>query len=563
MATSYFIDFNRGSDSNAGTSTGAPWKTLAKITNTASLGPGDQVLLADDSEFDLAIADRVVPQNNWTGTLANPVIIGKYSPSSQSVGNKPVIRWNIQTAPSDWTYDGAKNGWIYTHPTAHINAQCLVRLGDTWDAHCPDQTVNAAVASIDGRWNVGQSASSNDRIILWAPADTNPVTYYGGVLISPAAVGAITLSSGRGAITVENILFERTGCGVSMYSGTTAAANFVARCLSGRICSGLVYASGDTSGVLKAWVLDCDLWDFGSTGLQAYAVGGAGIAYLEIARNRLGNGGHGNSQAAIYLQVRNSARDVITHVHHNWVTGYRWGTRDKGYDGSAIYCETGSDGVLVYANVAERMYCAYQDNSGRRNRWMGNVAAECRLGMRIGDQQNNNQSDTYLYNNTFLIGALSQQPTEWGASQGAEYPGVWMYKSTGGNLNVTAANNIVANIGAGTARAAFGLPDNAGTMTLNGNWLYGFGADTMVASSNSSAGSLTNVGTSDPRPYLMADGALKIAPTTTWGTLSSDNPLATTGAYVEGVKLINGRLRPGACPVGAYAAVLPGTARTA
>lgn len=557
MAAEYFIDINRGSDSNVGTSENAPFRTLASIASLASLAPDTRIMLASDSIFDLAIADRVVPPTSWTGTLSNPVIIGKYDPSSQAIRQKPTIRWNKMTARSDWTYDGAKNGWVYTHPTAHINAQCLVRLGGTWAANCPDQTVNAAVASIDGRWNVGQSASSNDRIILWAPADENPVDYYGGVLISPAAIGAITLSSGRKAIVVEDIHFRETGCGVSMYSGSNVEASFVARRCSGDICSGLIYASGDTSGVLKAWMLENEVSNFGSTGLQAYAVGGAGIAYLEIAGNVLRDGGHGNSQAAIYLQVRNSARDSIARVHHNDIGGYRWGTRDKGVDGSAIYCETGCDGVQVYANVAHDMYCAYQDNSGRRNYWTGNVAFNVRLGIRISDAQNNNQSDLRLINNTFLVGSMNQQPTEWGSSQGATYPGVWMYKTSGGGLQVTAKNNLIANVGNGRAVAAFGVADVAGTYALDGNWLYGFSYDKATASTDGSTASLTNKGTSDPRPYLGSGATLRVPASTTLATLSAVNPLALAGDYVQGVQLANGRLRPGYCPVGAYQAVLP------
>ena len=51
--------------------------------------------------------------------------------------------------------------------------------------------------------------------------------------------------------------------------------------------------------------------------------------------------------------------------------------------------------------------------------------------------------------------------------------------------------------------------------------------------------------------YITSDSSLK----------PGDNPLATSGTYVPGVTLANGRLRPGFAPIGAYQAVVPRAAR--
>lgn len=564
----FYIDANRGSDSNDGLSKSAAWASLSKITAQTDAGPGDHFLLADDSrwtlDYDVGADQRVVPSTSWTGNRRHPVVIGKYSPSSQSVGNKPTVVFHHEVAANEWVYDASLNGWIWTGPTAHLNQLILLRLGDTWVANANDGgaaavegTSTGAVLSIDGRFNY---VSGNTKFLLYAPAGTNPTTYYGKVIVSPEATGAIVLSSGRKCVTVRDIHFEETGCGVSMYSNNSTEARYIAQGLSGRITSSLVYVTGDTSGTLEAIVEECEINDYGAIGIHAYSVSGAGIKSIEVRRNKLRGGGHNQSQAAIYMQVRNTAREGICRIWGNDISGYAWGTRDKGYDGCGIYAETGADGMLIYGNVVHDQYCAFQDNSGRRNLWYGNVAYNVRIGFRLSDQMGNNQSDCRLINNTLLVGDLGQVPSQWGSAQGQEYPGIWMYK-TSSTLNLTATNNIIANLGGQRGRAAFGLPDVYATSTysLTNNWVYGFEADALKASDNtvpSPAVTVTNAGTGDPTADLHPDGRLRM-------TEAGENPLADIGTYVQGVQLRNGRLRPGFCPIGAFAAVLPGAARTA
>ena len=553
----YYLDNNRGSNANSGLSPSQAWKDLSQIAATTGATSGDAFLLADDSEWVLTVAQRIVPPASWTGQAANPVVIGKYSPSSQSVGNRPRIRCrNILTA-ADWTYNAPLNAWEHVFASNHINKLMYIKLGGTWIANATDQAANTALASIDGRFNVG---STTARLLLWAPSGSNPVDYYGSVVISPHALGAITLSSGRNCVDVEDIEFVECGSGVTMFSGTTAQATFNVRGCRGYDLATLAFLNGDTVGVLRGGVYDSEVSNFGAVAIHASATSGAGVSFVEVAGNTISDGGRTQSQGAIYMQVRNAARDFISLVHHNDVSGYRWGTRDKGLDGSAIYLETGSDGVRVFANYIHDTYCAIQDNSGRRSVITGNVVQNCRLGIRITDQQNNNQSDVRLFNNTFLVGYEGRVPTQWGSNQGNQYTSVWMFKSTSG-LSLTATNNIFAHFGSTQGQAAFGLPDGTATTSLDGNWVYNYSADTRRASDNSSPASVTKVGTTDPTPFLSNEGALRIPDGTLLTTLGANNPLALSGAYISGVQLRNGRMRPGFCPVGACQAVLPRTFR--
>jgi hypothetical protein len=111
----------------------------------------------------------------------------------------------------------------------------------------------------------------------------------------------------------------------------------------------------------------------------------------------------------------------------------------------------------------------------------------------------------------------------------------------------------------------FGLAQIATTYDLRNNWVYGFETDVLNGANNNALASpptVTNAGTTDPRPYLNADFVPKVSGGTTFATLAADNPLAVAGVYIRGVQLKNGRMRPGHCPVGAYQAVLPRTERT-
>jgi hypothetical protein len=94
-----------------------------------------------------------------------------------------------------------------------------------------------------------------------------------------------------------------------------------------------------------------------------------------------------------------------------------------------------------------------------------------------------------------------------------------------------------------------------GNMLEDYNWLFN---ETNFGSLGGGGSIGANSTLTDPRPYLNRDGSLK----TEGYSRANPNPLATIGAYRQGVRLINGRMRPGWCPVGAYQAVLPRQART-
>ena len=70
-ATSYYIDSVNGSDSNSGTSSSQPWKTIPKIQGTA-LSAGDFVLFARGSSYSQCF------YVDYAGASGSPITIGTY-----------------------------------------------------------------------------------------------------------------------------------------------------------------------------------------------------------------------------------------------------------------------------------------------------------------------------------------------------------------------------------------------------------------------------------------------------------------------------------------------------
>jgi polysaccharidase protein len=79
MGRTFYIDSNRGSDSNSGTSSSLAFQSIAKL-ETISLQPGDQVLLARGSVFNDQLDIK------GSGTASAPIVFGSYG-----TGALPII----------------------------------------------------------------------------------------------------------------------------------------------------------------------------------------------------------------------------------------------------------------------------------------------------------------------------------------------------------------------------------------------------------------------------------------------------------------------------------------
>lgn len=73
-ATSYYLSSSTGSDSNAGTSSAAPWATIGKV-NAVNLAAGDRIYLKGGDQF---LDAGLVFLAADAGTAANPIVVDNY-----------------------------------------------------------------------------------------------------------------------------------------------------------------------------------------------------------------------------------------------------------------------------------------------------------------------------------------------------------------------------------------------------------------------------------------------------------------------------------------------------
>jgi hypothetical protein len=89
-ATTYYVDCNAGSDSNAGTSTGTAWATVGKV-NSSSFSAGDSILFIKGCTW----RAQLIPPSS--GSAGNPITFGAYGSGAAPIlsGNTVVTGWSL------------------------------------------------------------------------------------------------------------------------------------------------------------------------------------------------------------------------------------------------------------------------------------------------------------------------------------------------------------------------------------------------------------------------------------------------------------------------------------
>jgi len=528
MAT-YYVDNNRGLDTNDGLTPATAWKTPNKLNAVASAPPDTYFLFADDSvwTFDLADSWRIVPPATWTGSQSRPVVLSTYTPAGQTA-SRPLFQRYIDIPENAWTYSAPNNGWIYTAPAA-VGNLCYVRIADTWEASRID--IGLPLASVDGRYH-----NSGNNFYLYAPSTTNPTAYYGKVRLGTDSP-ILTVSSARGWVKVTGWEFSEAGTCIKGYSNNVNPTGLIVDNIRASYVSNPITGMGETAGTLRMFVRNCEISQFGSTGITAFTPDGLGFKQLEIHDNLIYDGVKTYSQGGIYLQARSPG--FKPQVFHNRLHTIHYGTRDKTSDGSAIYAETGSDNLDVYANTVWNCTVALQDNSGRTSRWHSNLVYGCHAAMSVTDEQNNGTMNHTFHNNTCIVGY--DVPQQFGP--GTDFLGWRMYahnKAPEYHVDVSVRNNVFNNVGALSNTAAVYLAEAPTTWsgTIDTNLQNGF---TENARQQYAGGAIA---TSD---WTVADPQLD---STFHPKLNS--PLLGAGVHLGYRRDYDGKQRPNPPSIGAF-----------
>ena len=246
----YYVSSSTGNDSNSGTSSTLPWKTLDKA-NSIKLAPGDKLLLKRGDMWEGTITI------NGSGTESNPVMLAAYGSGANPIiyGSKKVTGWSLhkgkiykakvggpvsQVFVDDTRIGVARypnSGYAYTDP---VSSASKLLVGGLANDNCVGATCisrsmayrfysKKVVSSVSGLLTLestptgGMSASkgfilvnklcfldqpgewyydqSSGMLYVWAPKGDNPANH----TIRASTVDNGVYSNGRSHVIIKNL----------------------------------------------------------------------------------------------------------------------------------------------------------------------------------------------------------------------------------------------------------------------------------------------------------------------------------------------------------------------
>lgn len=221
--TTYYVSSSTGADTNSGTSTATPWKTLNQVNNFGSFAGGDVILFKRGDTWN----ESLVPPTS--GTAGSPIAFDAYG-----FGGAPVFTAAIGSLPG--------TGW--TTVTGTVQKTDLTNYGLAAPS-ISNPTVNyVEFGNLYGRKQPAGSGCSGaivskyDWCLLWPylyvfSTTNNPVTYYGvdtpivPVFSQSAGLNLIYVN-GKSWLTFQHIKlqnFDYMGVGVAGAADNLVFAN--------------------------------------------------------------------------------------------------------------------------------------------------------------------------------------------------------------------------------------------------------------------------------------------------------------------------------------------------
>jgi hypothetical protein len=211
-ATTYYVSSSLGSDANAGTSSTAPWQTLAQV-NAQTFQPGDSILFRRGDVWN----ESLVPPSS--GTMGNPITFDAYG-----TGPAPNFTGWYAVPSSAWV-NVTGNAWKAPLGAGYTTVNfCL--FGSIWG-----QKVSASSSNLTAPWDF---YLANGYLYVYSVG--NPEIYYGassGTPIVPMALSNVPVINvnGKTWLTFQHILvnwFDDYGVYVQEASDHLVFANMEA-----------------------------------------------------------------------------------------------------------------------------------------------------------------------------------------------------------------------------------------------------------------------------------------------------------------------------------------------
>lgn len=440
----YYVDSNRGLDTNPGTSKGAPLQTISAVAAKA-LAPGNVIALANDSVFSLA--NRI----NFpvSGGAGNPIWLTHYDPTGDFPTDRPTVSWVYKPTAGSWSWDGARGAWYFTNPNnRRFERHAYVRIAGQYWGICYGTTYSAL--SSDFRFAVDDATY---RIYLYAPPGTNPTDYYGGpgsVVLGEAQGGALTWYN-QSNWTVENIRGAELGYLLHVLTDTANATGFEFRGCAADLCSGVVYASGSDAYYTTARVIDCLAT---RTATAAFRPQRSSYQWL-ISHCRTIDGNNCESAGgSVYFNEFSATATAARGdnvVQYCYAQDIKSGIGDHPVDGAAFYAEQRSSGVWI-GNIAVDCAVGIQDNSGSSNTFVSNLLHNVNTALLCTDASAIGNQKTVFDHNTVILSRDRR-----GVSTAHTFSKVApVYAQNGGaGKSLKARGNVIVADGVGETDAVF------------------------------------------------------------------------------------------------------------
>ncbi|MEZ4775558.1 MAG: PKD domain-containing protein [Bacteroidia bacterium] len=374
FSTTYYVS-NAGNDANAGTSTAAPWKTIAKLnTHISALKPGDNVLFRRGDVFTGQILLTV------SGGLNNPITFGAYDTGADPVisGMVPITNWKLHQGNIWYAASSTKVPYLYvndkfmtlarypnsgyilvnTATVNNVNSKSITQANDYWKGS------NVRLRTTKWTWEYKEVASSTSSGTINFVGSNKyiPEAGYGFFLDGKleqldmetewaydAASGRVYLWAPNGA-NPNNLLVEGSTIDYGIYAAVEEA-NITVRDLTfrGQKIDG-VYLFDRKSA--NNTITNCKFYDQGETSVS---VGGANITvtnnYFEGARGRAVKGHEVKGGTFSHNIMRQIGRQNGYGISGNQgMNGFHFTMTDDVYVGYNRIDSVGYTGITVYAS---------------------------------------------------------------------------------------------------------------------------------------------------------------------------------------------------------------------
>ncbi len=386
--TTYYVS-TTGSDSNAGTSSSSPWKSLAKVDATM-FQPGDRILFQAGNSW----RGQLWPKGS--GSSGAPITIGSYGtgalPSFAGRGAvaDAVKLWNQQY----WTIsdiDVSNNAPSTGTAGANLADFRGIHIGGDDSRTLSGFTVDAvSVHDVTGLDNwVGGSTSRNKTGIHFAMGwdrakNTGGIVFNTTVPNIAAPPSTPTVLSG---ITVENSSIQNTSWGgivLKQYVGDAPGA--VATGWGLRTSASDSKYAPFTHVTIQGNYITQRGTTYGANGMLLDDVRDAVVQNNLV--DRIGTSG-----------IEMDYADVVT-VQHNEVTGTT--VKAGGDDSNAVDPDMGTTNIVIQYNYLHNNnvgFLVYQVHFGGNSIWRYNVVANnSKIAMQLASISS---STAQIYNNTF------------------------------------------------------------------------------------------------------------------------------------------------------------------